>query len=195
VKFHEADETGLGLQLEMACLTAAVRVATALPPDTWLSLNVSPALAMTVEPLLAILRDADREVVLEITEHVPIENYARLADALAILRGHARLAVDDAGAGYAGLRHILEVQPHFVKLDISLVRAVDTDPARRAMIGSMIAFAREVGCVLLAEGIETPGELATLRKLGVGLGQGYLLGRPGPVEAVGSLAGRRDHPG
>lgn len=181
LKFHEAEEAGLGLELEMACLAAAVRAAAALPSNAWLSLNVSPALAMTVEPLLAILRHVDRKVVLEITEHVPIENYARLADALAILRGHARLAVDDAGAGYAGLRHILEVKPDFVKLDISLVRAVDTDPARRAMIGSMIAFAHEAGCVLLAEGIETPGELATLRKLGVGLGQGYLLGRPSPV--------------
>jgi len=181
LKFHDAEEAGLGLELEMACLAAAVRVATALPPGTWLSLNVSPALAMTVEPLLNILRDVHRDVVLEITEHVPIESYTRLAEALNVLRAHARLAVDDAGAGYAGLRHILEVRPDFVKLDISLVRAVDTDPARRAMIGSMIAFAREAGCVLLAEGIETPGELATLRKLGVGLGQGYLLGRPGPV--------------
>ena len=136
---------------------------------------------MTVEPLLAILRQADRAVVLEITEHIAVQSYDRLAEALYILRGHARLAVDDAGAGYAGLRHILEVQPEFVKLDISLVRAVDTDAARRAMIGSMISFAREAGCVLLAEGIETPGELATLQRLGVSLGQGYLLGRPGPV--------------
>ncbi len=184
-KFHEAAKAGLGLELEMACLAEQVRAATALPPDAWLSLNVSPALAMTVAPLLAILRRADREVVLEITEHNAIQSYDRLAKALSILRGHARLAVDDAGAGYAGLRHILEVQPEFVKLDISLVRAVDTDPARRAMIGSMISFAREAGCVLLAEGIETPGELATLQRLGVSLGQGYLLGRPGPVSLQG----------
>ena len=188
LKFLEAAEAGLGLELEKACLTVQVQAATSLPGDSWLSLNVSPALAMTVEPLLAILRHADREVVLEITEHVAIQSYDRLTAALAILRGHARLAVDDAGAGYAGLRHILEVQPEFVKLDISLVRGVDTDPARRAMIGSMISFAREAGCVLLAEGIETQGELATLQRLGVSLGQGYLLGRPGPVTLQGGGA-------
>jgi EAL domain-containing protein (putative c-di-GMP-specific phosphodiesterase class I) len=133
---------------------------------------------------VALLRATDRELVLEITEHAPIEDYPRLADALVTLRHHARLAVDDAGAGYAGLRHILEVQPQFVKLDISLVRAVDKDAARRAMIGGMVAFARDAGCALIAEGIETPGELATLQELGVRFGQGYLLGRPAPVDAI-----------
>ena len=183
-RFDEAHDAGLGLELERACLAAAVRAATALPSDSWLSLNVSPALALAVEPLVALLNTIEREVVLEITEHVPIADYRHLAEALTTLRHHARLAVDDAGAGYAGLRHILEVKPQFVKLDISLVRAVDKDPARRAMIGGMIAFAREAGCALIAEGIETPGELATLQDLGVGFGQGYLLGRPAPVEAI-----------
>jgi EAL domain-containing protein (putative c-di-GMP-specific phosphodiesterase class I) len=184
LKFQGAVAAGLGLELEQACLTASIRAATALPPGAWLSLNVSPALALAAEPLVALIRTTDREIVLEITEHAPIEDYPRLAGALVTLRHHARLAVDDAGAGYAGLRHILEVQPQFVKLDISLVRAVDKDAARRAMIGGMIAFARDAGCALIAEGIETPGELATLQALGVGFGQGYLLGRPAPVEAI-----------
>ena len=101
--------------------------------------------------------------------------------ALAALRGDIRLAADDAGAGYAGLRHILELRPHFVKLDIVLVRSLDTDPARRAMVGSMTMFARDTGCSLIAEGIETEGEMTTLLALGVGFGQGYLLGRPSPA--------------
>jgi EAL domain-containing protein (putative c-di-GMP-specific phosphodiesterase class I) len=195
LKFNEAVAAGLGLELEHACLTASIRAATALPPGAWLSLNVSPALALAVEPLVVLLRTTNRAIVLEITEHAPIEDYPRLADALVTLRHHARLAVDDAGAGYAGLRHILEVQPQFVKLDISLVRAVDQDAARRAMIGGMIAFARDAGCALIAEGIETPGELATLQELGVRFGQGYLLGRPAPVEAIDpARRGRRLSP-
>ena len=96
-------------------------------------------------------------------------------------RGSARLAVDDAGAGYAGLRHILELRPQFVKLDISLVRTIDTDPARQAMVAGMSHFAANSDCELIAEGIETEGESATLVRLGVSLGQGYLFGKPGPA--------------
>jgi EAL domain-containing protein (putative c-di-GMP-specific phosphodiesterase class I) len=89
--------------------------------------------------------------------------------------------VDDAGAGYAGLRHILEIRPQFVKLDISLVRHVDTDPARQAMVAGMAHFAGKVGCELIAEGIETEGELDELARLGIPLGQGYLFGKPEPI--------------
>jgi len=95
--------------------------------------------------------------------------------------GKARLAVDDAGAGYSGLRHILELRPQFVKLDLSLVRHVDTDPARQAMVAGMAHFARNSGCELIAEGIETEEELNELIRLGINLGQGYLFGKPGPV--------------
>jgi predicted signal transduction protein with EAL and GGDEF domain len=104
--------------------------------------------------------------------------------ALDQVRDRARLAVDDAGAGYAGLRHILELRPHFVKLDISLVRNVDNDPARQAMVIGMAHFATYVGCDLIAEGVETANELTTLKLLGVPFGQGYLLGRPAPVDAI-----------
>ena len=91
--------------------------------------------------------------------------------------------MDDAGAGYAGLRHILELRPHFVKLDISLVRNVDTDPARQAMVAGMDHFARNAGCELIAEGIESEDELTQLIHLGITLGQGYLFGKPCPVLA------------
>jgi len=128
-----------------------------------------------------VLAEADRDVVLEITEHAEIEDYPRLIAALDQVRHRARLAVDDAGAGYAGLRHILELRPQFVKLDISLVRNVDNDPARQAMVIGMAHFATYVGCDLIAEGIETANELTTLKLLGVAFGQGYLLGRPAPV--------------
>ena len=129
---------------------------------------------------------------LEITEHVAIDDYERLRSAIAVLGPRVRLAVDDAGAGYASLRHILELAPSIVKLDIGLVRGIDSDPARQALIAGVGHFAAKRGIRLVAEGIETTEELATLRSLGVGYGQGYLLGRPqdsrGPGPWPGTIA-------
>jgi EAL domain-containing protein (putative c-di-GMP-specific phosphodiesterase class I) len=180
-RFIEADRAGMSVRLETACLGDQLEAATWLPQGTWVSLNVSPALAGAIVPLIAALERADRDVVLEITEHVEIDDYRKLVGALDLVRGKARLAVDDAGAGYAGLRHILELKPQFVKLDLSLVRHVDTDPARQAMVAGMAHFARNSGCELIAEGIETEEELNELIRLGVSLGQGYLFGKPGPI--------------
>jgi EAL domain-containing protein (putative c-di-GMP-specific phosphodiesterase class I) len=103
--------------------------------------------------------------------------------ALDQVRSVAMLAVDDAGAGYAGLRHILELRPQYVKLDISLVRNIDSDPARQAMVTGMCRFAESVGCALIAEGIETENELTTLKLLKVEYGQGYYLAKPAPISA------------
>jgi EAL domain-containing protein (putative c-di-GMP-specific phosphodiesterase class I) len=180
-RFLEARSAGMSVRLETACLARQLENASWLPDGTWLSLNVSPDLVTAVVPLVAALERADREVVLEITEHVEIADYRELLRALELVRGSARLAVDDAGAGYAGLRHILELRPQFVKLDVSLVRNVDTDPARQAMVAGMAHFARDSGCELIAEGIETEDESAALVRLGVSLGQGYLFGVPAPI--------------
>jgi EAL domain-containing protein (putative c-di-GMP-specific phosphodiesterase class I) len=180
-RFLEAHSAGMSIRLETACIGEQIEAASWLPPDVWVSLNVSPALATAVVPLISALERADRDVVLEITEHVEIGDYRTLMAALDLVRGRARLAVDDAGAGYAGLRHILELRPQFVKLDLSLVRHVDTDPARQAMVAGMAHFAHNAGCELIAEGIETEEELNELIRLGVSLGQGYLFGRPGPI--------------
>lgn len=180
-RFAEAHAAGMSVKLEMACLGEQLEAASWLPPGPWVSLNVSPALATAIIPLIAALERAERDVVLEITEHVEIADYRQLVAALDLVRGKVRLAVDDAGAGYAGLRHILELRPQFVKLDLSLVRHVDTDPARQAMVAGMAHFARNSGCELIAEGIETEGELNELIRLGVSLGQGYLLGKPEPI--------------
>jgi len=188
LRFLEADKVGMMVQLEMACLNAQVEQAKRLPEGSFLSLNVSPALAICLTPLLDVVASTDRFTVLEVTEHVEIEDYPRLMAALNQVRPHARLAVDDAGAGYAGLRHILELRPEFVKLDISLVRNIDSDPARQAMVAGMARFAESVGCALIAEGIETEGELAALRLLRVGFGQGFHLARPA---AIGAFAGSK----
>ena len=177
VAFAAAARVGLGLELEVVTLRAALKAATALPPQAYVSLNVSPALLLSGR-LAELLAGQERQVVLEITEHVAIGDYAALRRSLTGLGPRVRLAVDDAGAGFASFRHILELTPDFVKLDIDLVRGIDTDPARQALVAGMTHFATDRGLHLIAEGIETKAELVTLRGLGLEFGQGYLLGRP-----------------
>lgn len=186
-QFAAAAEAGLGLELEMACLGAAIREAGNLGGQRWLSLNVSPGLITDAGRLASVLTGNAR-VVLEITEHAPIVDYPALRSALGRLGPDLRWAVDDAGAGYASFRHILELQPAFVKLDMGLVRAIAQDPARQALVAGMVHFAKTTACQLIAEGIETPAEAETLRRLGVGLGQGYLIGRPAPASTTRSAA-------
>ena len=190
LRFLAADKVGMMVGLETACLNAQVEQARRLPAGSFVSLNVSPSLAIGLMPLLDVVAGADRPVVLEITEHAEIEDYSKLMAALDQVRSHAMLAVDDAGAGYAGLHHILELQPQYVKLDISLVRNVDSDPARQAMVTGMAHFAEGVGCALIAEGIETENELTALKLLNVEYGQGFYLAKPAPIEAWAAAAPR-----
>ncbi|MEQ1703385.1 MAG: EAL domain-containing protein, partial [Ilumatobacteraceae bacterium] len=113
----------------------------------------------------------------EITEHIEIDSYPAVREAITAC-APARLAVDDAGAGFASLRHILELEPDLVKLDIGLVSGVDHDPARQALVAGLCHFSSRTGTALIAEGVETIEELRVLRELGVGFVQGYLLSRP-----------------
>ncbi|MHB1526783.1 MAG: EAL domain-containing protein, partial [Candidatus Dormibacteria bacterium] len=181
--FTAAATVDLDLELELACLRASVTEARSLDSGgTWLSLNISPALLTSATIALAEIVDkADRPIVLELTEHVVINGYGPVRDALKRLGPTVKLAVDDAGSGFASLRHILELRPDFVKLDISLVRDVDQDPVRQAMIAGLSSFAQRTGCDLVAEGVESAAELNELQTLGVPYVQGYLLGRPAPV--------------
>jgi EAL domain-containing protein (putative c-di-GMP-specific phosphodiesterase class I)/CheY-like chemotaxis protein len=180
-RFANATAVGLGLELEFATLRVAIAAARGLPSGTWLSLNVSPAAALAGEPLARLLREARHPVVLELTEHTAVHDYPALRQAIAELGPGIRVAVDDAGAGYASMQHVVEVRPDLVKLDISLVRGIDGDRARQALIAGMRYFADETNCLMLGEGVETTAELKTLERLGVVLGQGYLLGRPEPA--------------
>ena len=181
-RFADADAVGLGLELEQACLTAAMAAAPRLPGNGWLSLNVSPALLLERARLRGCLDGQARFAVLEVTEHVAIENYSAIRDAVSSIGANVRIAVDDAGAGFASFRHILELRPDYVKLDIGLVRDIDTDDVRQALVAGIVYFAKKSGCRLIAEGIETEGERDQLRSLGVDLGQGFLLGRPAAAE-------------
>jgi EAL domain-containing protein (putative c-di-GMP-specific phosphodiesterase class I)/CheY-like chemotaxis protein len=184
-RFADAAAVGLGVELEAVTLTAALGAAEALPPDRWLSLNVSPEFLLDpVRPLDVLSRRGQRSIVLEITEHVAIEDYAHFRAAVAALGSAVGFAVDDAGAGYASFRHILELRPDFVKLDIGLVRGIDSDDVRQALVAGIVYFAERTGCRLVAEGIETIGERDRLQKLGVEYGQGFLLARPAPVDVL-----------
>ncbi|MHB8449475.1 MAG: EAL domain-containing protein [Mycobacteriales bacterium] len=186
VWFAEAAEVGLGLELELSAVRAALGALGQLPTGVYLSLNVSAETACSVE-LAAALGALDcSRLVLEITEHAAVANYAELTAALAPLRAAGvRLAVDDAGAGVASLHHILELAPELIKMDISLTRGIDTSPARAALATALVAFAAQTGSAILAEGVETAAELQALGRLGVSYGQGYLLGRPGPLPTPG----------
>jgi EAL domain-containing protein (putative c-di-GMP-specific phosphodiesterase class I)/DNA-binding response OmpR family regulator len=178
VRFAEAAAMGLGADYELAAIEAALAEAHKLPTGTFLTMNVSPAVALGAgKRLRRLLSGAARPVVLELTEHVAIDDYADLRNAIAAL-GEVEIAVDDAGAGYASMRHILEIRPAFAKLDITLVRGIDGDELRQAMAAGFQYYALRTGCRLVAEGVETEEEAAALRALGVDLGQGYLFGRP-----------------
>jgi EAL domain-containing protein (putative c-di-GMP-specific phosphodiesterase class I) len=178
-RFQDAVALGRGTELEIATLAAAVRAATSIPQDQFLCLNVSPDLIVDGSVLGAMLKRHGRNVVLEITEHQPVDDYAVLRDGIDQLRPMVQLSIDDAGAGFASLRHILELRPDFVKLDRYWVHSIDEKLTHQALIAGMVHFAQSTGTRLVAEGIENQGELDVLREIGVELGQGFHLGSPG----------------
>jgi EAL domain-containing protein (putative c-di-GMP-specific phosphodiesterase class I) len=181
--FADAWSVGLGPELELATLEAAMDAAPRLPARRWLDLNVSPRLLLEPDRVCELLRACERSLILEVTEHEPVADYATLREAIASLGPDIRVAVDDAGAGAANFVHIIELRADLVKLDISLVRGVNDDLGRQAMVVGMRHFSQTAGCRLVAEGIETKAEARTLAGLGVEFGQGYLFGRPEPAEA------------
>ncbi|MDQ1509301.1 MAG: hypothetical protein QOG50_1145 [Actinomycetota bacterium] len=177
--FAEARELGFGERLELLCVEQALTVVERLPSDCFISVNVSPDTAMGGELVSVLSVVPGERVVLELTEHDEISDYEWLRPFLDRYRANGvRIAVDDAGAGYAGLQHILSLMPDILKLDRELIRGVDTDIARRALARCLVDFAGEIGAEVLAEGISGIAELDVLRAVGVSLGQGYYLGRP-----------------
>lgn len=182
--FDQARLLGRGGDLEVATMKAAVKAAAQLPADCWVSVNASAALLTDTDTLAAILEPVRRPIVIELSEHELITDYEPISAAMRRLGPGCSLAVDDAGAGFASLRHILEVRPAYVKMDIGLVQGAATDLTRRALVAGFVHFARDAEFTLIAEGIENVEDLETLRRLGVAMGQGYLLGKP---DRVGSF--------
>ena len=184
VWFSEAAAFGLAAELALAAIGAALRSIGELPGDQFMAVNVSPATICA--PLFAESAGdwpLDR-LVLELTEHHIVDDYDMLNEHITRLRRRGiRLAVDDTGAGFASLTHIVKLAPDIIKLDLQITRNVDSDPAKRALAAALVRFAADIGAAITAEGVETANELQTLRDLGVRYGQGYYLGRPGPLVA------------
>jgi EAL domain-containing protein (putative c-di-GMP-specific phosphodiesterase class I) len=187
--FAEAADLGLGVELEIAAVQAALTCFDDMPDHAYLSVNVSPEAMTSSSFFKAITGKAEDRLVVEVTEHARVESYAELAETVLALRGRGvRLAIDDVGAGFASLRHVLRLRPDIIKLDITLTRSIDTDPVRRALASSFIRFADDIHATIAAEGIETGGELEELCTLGVGCGQGFFLAEPGSLQEL-SLQG------
>jgi PAS domain S-box-containing protein len=186
----EAHVVGLGTELELACLSAALEAAETLPADAWLSLNVSPEVIVGPRMLSKLLAGRARRILVEVTEHAEIVDYGAVRRAVEALGPRVELAVDDAGAGFASLRHVVELRPRFLKLDLGLVQHVHRDPTRQAMIAGLRHFAERIGCEVIAEGIESDADLAVLRELGVAYGQGRLFGPETSVPTAAAAEAR-----
>jgi diguanylate cyclase (GGDEF)-like protein len=179
--FSLAEEFGERDELERACLGVALELLGKRPAGARMSLNLSAPVLLDERTLLMLEGQRDLNgLIIEVTEEALVQSEAQLHAAIAPMRERgARLAVDDMGAGYSGLRQITTVQPSYLKLDRSLVSGIHVDDDRAALVSALVGYAEHVGSLLVAEGIEHAAELRTLQELGVPLGQGFYLGRPG----------------
>ena len=183
--FRSAMRAGWGPALETVALCGALDVLDRLPPDLTLAVNLSPRALLRRDVTELLLDASPARLMVEITEHEPVHDYPALLDALGRLRdAGVRIGIDDFGAGHSSLRHVLQLAPDVVKLDISIIRNVDIDPSRQALVEAMLAFCGRVGAVVIAEGVEEAGELITLLELGVEYGQGWFLARPAAPDVV-----------
>lgn len=182
VVFDEAHRAGLGERLETMAVSHAWHALGILDPAQYLAVNLTPQVAMALADVTVVEEHVDvpwAQVVVEITEHAAVDCYARLRRSLAPARALGlRLAIDDAGAGYASLHHVVELRPDIIKIDRSLVDNMATDSSRRSVVNAFVALAADLGATTVAEGVERPADLRVAFELGVGAAQGYLLGRP-----------------
>ena len=180
--FSGAWDVGLGLPLELLAVRKAAEALDRIPDDVGLNVNASPPV-VAADGFLAAFGEAAPRVTVELTEHLRIEDYRTFAAALEPMRrAGGQIAIDDFGAGYASLRHILRLRPEWVKLDISLTERIDENPMAHEMAAALTSFADNVGMSVIAEGIETEEELDALVELGFKYGQGFHFGVPGPLD-------------
>jgi EAL domain-containing protein (putative c-di-GMP-specific phosphodiesterase class I) len=179
-RFKQAETVGLGAELDLAIIEVALADLPALPGG-YVSVNLSPSTLgerRLGDVLLAHGVPADR-IVLEITERARITGSRAAEQLLGLVRARGvRLAVDDAGAGYATLRHILGLRPDLIKMDRAITEDIDSDIARRVLAVALVSFAGEIGATVIAEGVETAGEILGVRRVGIRHAQGYVLARP-----------------
>ncbi|GGJ83505.1 hypothetical protein GCM10010123_11440 [Pilimelia anulata] len=187
VCFAEAHSVGRGVELELIALERAAAQLAVVPG--YVSMNLSPAVLTDPAAAAVLGRMPLDRVVLELSEHVPVEDYDTLTKVLAPLRaGGLRLAIDDVGAGFSSLRHIVLTSPDMLKLDRSVITGVAGDPVLTTLIRSLVGFGHGCGASVVAEGVETAADAAALLDLGVDHGQGWHFGRPGPADQLAPLA-------
>jgi EAL domain-containing protein (putative c-di-GMP-specific phosphodiesterase class I) len=183
VCFADAAHVGLGLQLELKAIRRALRHLDQLPEDAYLSVNCSPTTLLSDDLYDILARHDTARIVVELTEQMPVEDYHQCRTAIDRLRrAGARLAIDDLGAGYASLRHVIALKPEIIKLDRGLADVAD--PSTQMMVQTLVTLGRLIGATILAEGIEDAAGIELVRALGVELGQGWHLGMPQPITEI-----------
>lgn len=179
--FREAQACGMSKQLDLIAFEAAVELLEEVPPGLTLAINAGPDLLLDTRLRRRLVQSGLPlgRLLIEVTEHARVTDYAALGRAVESLREHqVRFAIDDTGAGYASMNHVLQLRPDVIKLDRGLITGVESDPARRALVTALVLLALELGATVTGEGIETLGQLEALETLGVDHGQGSLLARP-----------------
>lgn len=186
--FAEAYARGRGIDLEVRVIATMLAARDRLPANCFLSINSGPDALLDARVQRVFARAGDlRGVVVEVTEQAPVDDYDALSSAVERLRAAgAHLAVDDAGAGFASLQHVVRLRPDFVKVDRGLVAGIDVDEAKAAVVETLGHFAGRLDAWLVAEGVETARELHRLAGLNVPLAQGWHLGRPAPEMVASS---------
>lgn len=181
--FAEAESIDLGIELELLAARRAVEYLSNI--SGYLSVNFSPETLLD-ERCRELLNELPaRRIVIELSEHDPVEDYVVLAAALSPLRAKGmRLAIDDVGVGFSSLRHIVVSTPDLIKLDLSIVAGIANDQVLRTLARSLADFGHEVGAAVIAEGVETKDDAVALREAGVDYGQGWFFGRPGTVDQL-----------
>jgi EAL domain-containing protein (putative c-di-GMP-specific phosphodiesterase class I) len=179
--FADAWELGLGLELELLAARITARALPVLPPGIGLSINASPPTVAATGFLRYLAGRAER-VTVELTEYLDVTDYGDLRGALAPIQdAGAATAIDDFGAGFASMKHILKVRPDWIKLDMSLTEGIEENSIAHALTSALVTFARRIDVGVIAEGIETAGQQRALERLGIRFGQGFHLGMPRPL--------------
>ncbi|MFZ3582670.1 EAL domain-containing protein [Loktanella sp. DJP18] len=183
--FADARRVGLERHLERAVIEKTLALLPDLPRALKLSINVSPDMVIAGDLVSLIDGPFSDRIIFELTEHEDFGSLTELQQQMKQLRRlGAQIAVDDLGATYLSLNTVLQIKPDIVKLDREMVRGINLDPASRALAAGIKHFADAIGAQVVAEGIERQEEADTLRSLGIQFGQGFLLGRPGGVNAL-----------
>jgi EAL domain-containing protein (putative c-di-GMP-specific phosphodiesterase class I) len=184
--FRLAAERGVGLELEEKAIRQAMtHLGQIRRRDAFLTVNASPSAAASDSIHTLVQGSLAEAIVLEITEQTEVDSYIGLNRSLLKLRlDGLRVAIDDIGTGFANWGHMVHLQPDMIKLDGAWTAEIDSDPVRRAMVRALIAFARDIDAIVVAEHVETVGQLNAMRELGVDLAQGFFLCRPEPFDRL-----------